>query len=334
MNLEKPSSTVKENFLVSKIYGAYYEIYSPKLGFKRATLKGKLRLNKSDDRHPFVVGDRIQAENEITERADWVILSKEDRTSFLTRQSSNSDKHILCANVDFVAIIASLSGPETKDGFIDRSITACYHSNVTPIIIFNKKDLVTEEELASRVEKYESLGYKVYPITCTELDTVKELLAALQDKITYLVGNSGVGKSSLINLITNNAEQKTNTISHSTQKGKHTTTNSSIIVVNPTTILIDSPGIKEWGLLHLSKGEILSTFPEINKFKKKCRVGGCCDAGNDCIMLEKLDKLEDERLKSLESMLEGLEIPYRIRVGNLKSGKLRKQKNNRHWDRE
>ena len=332
MNLEKTSSTVKENFIVSKIYGAYYEIYSPRLGFKRATLKGKLRLSKSEDRHPFVVGDRIQAENELTEKADWVILSKGERSSVLARQSSNSDKHILCANVDFVAIIASLSGPETKDGFIDRSITACYHSNVTPIIIFNKKDLVTEEKLNERKEKYEDLGYKVFPITCTDLNSIKELLAALQDKTTYLVGNSGVGKSSLINLITSNSEQKTNEISHSTQKGKHTTTNSSVIVINPTTILIDSPGIKEWGLLHLTKGQILSTFPEFNKYKKKCKVGGCCNAGNDCMMLEKIQKLEEERLKSLESMLEGLEIPYRIRVGNLKSGKLRRQKKNRQWE--
>ena len=180
--------------------------------------------------------------------------------------------------------------------------------------------------------KYESLGYKVYPITCTNLESIKDLLSDLQGKTTYLVGNSGVGKSSLINLITSNSEQKTNEISHSTQKGKHTTTNSSVIVINPTTILIDSPGIKEWGLLHLTKGQILSTFPELVKYQKKCKVGECCNAGNDCLMLEKIDKLDEERSKSLESMLEGLEIPYRIRVGNLKSGKLRKQKNNRRWD--
>ena len=332
MNLEQSTSTVKENFIISKIYGAYYEIYSSKFGFKRAVLKGKLRLNKSEERHPFVVGDRIQAENEPEEKGDWVILSKEERISFLTRQSSNSDKHILCANVDFVAIIASLAGPETKDGFIDRSITACYHSNVKPIIIFNKKDLVTEEKLYERIEKYENLGYKVFPITCTDQESIKDLLSGLQNKITYLVGNSGVGKSSLINLITSNSEQKTNEISHSTQKGKHTTTNSSLIVINPTTILIDSPGIKEWGLLHLTKGDILSTFPELAKYKKKCKVGECCNANNNCLMIEKIGKLDEERAKSLESMLEGLEVPYRIRVGNLKSGKLRRQKKNRHWE--
>lgn len=328
MNLEKECSTVKENFIVSKIYGAYYEVYSPRVGFKRAILKGKLRLAKSDERHPFVVGDFVEAENELSESADWVILSKKERKSVLTRQSSKTDKHILCANVDIVAIIASLAEPETKDGFIDRSITACYHSNVKPIIIFNKIDLISEDVLKNRLHKYKSLGYEVFPITCTNIETIQDLLTALQDKTSYLVGNSGVGKSSLINLITKNEVQKTNTISHSTQKGKHTTTNSSVIVINPSTILIDSPGIKEWGLLHLTKGDILSTFPEMNKYKKKCKVGKCCNAGNDCLILEKLETLDEDRLKSLESMLEGLEIPYRIRVGNLKSGKFRKYKRN------
>ncbi len=322
---EIENQIVKEKFIISKIYGAFYEIYNFHLGNKRAILKGKLRLENSENRHPFVVGDRILAELP-SPNSDWVILSKEDRKNFLVRKSHNTDAHVLSANVDFVVILVSLADPETKDGFIDRSITAIYSSGAEAIILFNKKDLVSKEELFNRENKYNQLGYKTFAVTCTDKNSIHDITDFIQNKTSYLVGNSGVGKSTFINLLTENPTQKTNIISDSTRKGKHTTTNSALIVLNETTYIIDSPGIKEWGLLHLSEGEIYQSFPEFKKIKSECKITKCCIAERECPILENIDLLEEDRKKSLDSMLEGLDIPYRVRVGNLKSGKIRKVK--------
>lgn len=318
---------VKEKFILSKIYGAFYEIYNFQLGNKRAILKGKLRLENSENRHPFVVGDKIIAELP-SPNSDWIILSKEERKNFLIRKSQNTDAHVLCANVDLVLIIVSLADPETKDGFIDRSIAAVYSSGAIPVILFNKKDLVSEKILNERESKYQKLGYKTFGITCADKNSIDGVSNYIQNKTSYLVGNSGVGKSSFINLLTETEIQKTNIISDSTKKGKHTTTNSSLINLNETTYIIDSPGIKEWGLLHLTEGEIYKSFPEFRKILSDCKITKCCTGKKDCPILENLEILEPDRKKSLDSMLEGLEVPYRIRVGNLKSGKIRKIKKN------
>jgi ribosome biogenesis GTPase len=331
MNSEIASHIVKEKFIVSKIYGAFYEIYSKDLGIKRAILKGKLRLENHKERHPFVVGDKVIAEN-YSSNSDWIIISKEERMNSLIRQSSNTDAHVLCANVDYVIILASLADPETKDGFIDRSITAIFHSGAKPIILFNKKDLISNEDRILRENKYKRLGYDVFSISCYDLNSADELKNFIKNKTCYLVGNSGVGKSSFINLFSEKYLQRVDVISHSTHKGKHTTTNSNAIFFEENTILIDSPGIKEWGLLHLSKGEILETFPEFSELKKECTISECCTGEMNCSILENLDSLDEERKKSLESMLLGLEVPYRIRVGNLKSGKLRKKKKEYNQD--
>lgn len=288
-------------------------------------MKGKLRLENSENRHPFVVGDRVIAELP-TQNSDWMILSKEERKNFLVRKSHNTDAHVLSANVDYVIILVSLADPETKDGFIDRSITAIYSSGAEPVILFNKKDLVSKEVLFARENKYNQLGYKTFSVTCIDKNSIEYISKFIQDKTSYLVGNSGVGKSTFINLLTETEIQKTNIISDSTKKGKHTTTNSSLIVLNETTYIIDSPGIKEWGLLHLNEGEIYESFPEFSKIKSECEITKCCVAEKDCPILENLNLLEEDRKKSLDSMLEGLDVPYRVRVGNLKSGKIRKVK--------
>lgn len=327
MSIDNNGISVKENFIISKIYGAYYEIYSPERGFQRATLKGKLRLDleSSGERHPFVVGDEVYAEN-FQNQEEWVILLKKERRNFLVRKSMPGDSHVLCANLDYVAIIVSLADPETKDGFIDRTVASCHHAKIEPLLIFNKKDIVSEELAEERTGKYKKLGYNVFLVASTELESLDELLLVLQNKTTYLVGNSGVGKSTFINSIVKENIQKIGEVSSSTKKGKHTTTNSSLIILNDTTKLIDSPGVKEWGILHLSRGDILNTFPELAKYKKKCTITGCCTYEDGCIIMERLDKLEDDRLKSLEAMFDSIDTPYRLRTGNYISGKAKETK--------
>ncbi|EMJ91445.1 ribosome small subunit-dependent GTPase [Leptospira kirschneri serovar Pomona] len=305
-------SSVKEFFTISRVYGAYYEIYSPKRGIVRAFLRGRLRTFAAQERHPFVVGDKILAE--FSTGKDWVICERLERSSFLTRKSRKGDTQVLCANADQTAVLASLKSPETKDGFLDRCLAAVFASGTQPLILFTKLDLVSEVEAENRMKVYRNLGYKILGISCTTGQGIPELQKYLHGKTTFLVGNSGVGKSTLINLLTQTQIQKTSGISISKDKGKHTTTNSLLLVLEDGTALIDSPGIKEWGILHLKKEEILESFPELFSQKKHCEESNCCKLSSDCAMLSALEKevLTSERKKSLESMLASLDNPHRV----------------------
>jgi ribosome biogenesis GTPase len=300
----------KEQFTVARIFGAYYELYSPSTSYVRAVLKGKLRLTQSDERHPFVVGDEVWAESGT---GDWVILEKTERKNFLTRKSDQGDSHVLCANLDLLAILASLKDPETKDGFIDRLLVACYHTRIIPLIVFTKSDLVSQEFRESKENVYREHGYEVISVSTEDVSSLPPLFEKLKGNRTFLCGNSGVGKSSLLNHLTKSNDQKTNEISGSTRKGKHTTTNSLAVFLADDTVIIDSPGVKEWGILHISKLELIESFPELRAAKSECTYEYCCDFGPECHILTVLEKnLSDSRRKSLESMIESLEKPHRV----------------------
>ncbi len=304
--------SVKEFFTIARVFGAFYDLYSPERGRVRAVLRGRLRTVVAKDRHPFVVGDRVRA---MESGGEWAIEEKLPRENELLRKSKEGDAQVLCANVDQVAVLASLKDPETKDGFLDRCLAAVTLAQATPIIVFTKVDLVDQETVLSRTSVYEALGYEVLTVSCHTGQGLNELISKFSSKTTYLVGNSGVGKSSLVNVLSDRELQKTSQVSLSTHKGKHTTTNSNFLVLDKDIVLIDSPGIKEWGILHLSKGEILDSYPELRKFKELCDVADCCDAGPGCKMLLALGEstvMSLERKKSLESMLASLENPFRI----------------------
>ncbi|MDF3820428.1 ribosome small subunit-dependent GTPase A [Leptospira sp. 96542] len=301
----------KQQFTIARIFGAYYEIYSEETNYVLATLKGKLRLRNSHDRHPFVVGDIVWAEP--SSNAEWVILEKEERSNFLTRKSDFGDSHVLCANLNQVAILASYKEPETKFGFIDRLLAASYNTNISPIIVYTKKDLVLEKEIEEKESYYRKLGYQVISVSVASEESLTSVWSLFQGKRTFLCGNSGVGKSSLLNHLHKKAVQKTNLVSESTKKGKHTTTNSFALFLEENTVLIDSPGVKEWGILHLSKSDLLESFPELKAKKDSCQTVHCCDLGMECAMLQNWeDILVEARRKSLESMLESLEKPHRV----------------------
>ncbi|TGK03190.1 ribosome small subunit-dependent GTPase A [Leptospira langatensis] len=303
---------VKEFFTIARVFGAFYDLYSPERGRVRAVLRGRLRNFAVKERHPFVVGDRVQA---MESGGEWAIEERLSRRNELLRKSKEGDAQVLCANVDQVAVLASLKNPETKDGFLDRCLAAVHLAGVTPLIVFTKSDLVDRETAVYRASVYQNLGYEVLAVSCQTGLGLDELHSKFSSKTTYLVGNSGVGKSSLVNVLSDRELQKTSQISLSTKKGKHTTTNSNFLVLDDNIILIDSPGIKEWGILHLSKGEILDSFPELRKHKELCDISDCCDAGPGCKMLLSLKEEADisvERKKSLESMLASLENPFRI----------------------
>ncbi len=297
---------VKEKFLISKIYGAYYEIYSPTLGKKRAVLRGKFRIGNSSERHPFVVGDKVIASPSSGD--EWVIDEPQERKNQLIRKSGLNDTHVLCSNVDQIAILASLKDPQTKEGFIDRALIASGSAKIPAIIVFTKSDLISDEELPDMIAFYTNCGIKTILVSVIDSVSLENLRKSLEGKVTFFVGNSGVGKSTILNKLLNGKFHATAEISSSTKKGRHTTTNSSLVPVSENTFLIDSPGVKEWGLLHLTESEIISNFPGLHSFTDKCEELNCCNFGEDCKIQEALssDDFPDNRRKSLESILESL----------------------------
>ncbi len=306
----------KEKFIIARIFGAYYELYSKEKGYQRAVLKGKFRLKASEERHPFVVGDLVFAEPQ-TSSGEFVIMEKVERRNALTRKSDKGDNHVLAGNLDQVAILASCQDPETKEGFIDRLFATVSPTGIEPLLVFTKKDLITSDYLKEKEEAYRKLGYHVLSISLNDQKSLEEFRNVIQGKVTFLCGNSGVGKSSLLNALTamtdeSHAKQTVNTISETTKKGKHTTTNSFALFLDPETVLIDSPGVKEWGILHLSREEIFFSFPELQIAKSACEFEYCCDLGTSCLAMQCYEeKLEDQRRKSLDSMLESLDKPHR-----------------------
>ena len=325
MTIEKKQSEPIEPiiFRVSRIFGAFYEIYNEREGYNRAVLRGKLRLDKGDERNPIAVGDRVYVEKK--QSSDYTILNRLGRDNFLIRKSEQGDSHVLCANVDNVGIIASLTDPETKTGFIDRSIAACYQAGIHPIIIFTKKDLLTEAELNEKTHFYEDLGYQILPVSYKDPVSIQTLRESLLSKTTFFVGISGSGKSTLINSLFGEDIQKVNTISNSSKKGRHTTTNSYLVSIPPSGYIIDSPGIKEWGIFHIPREVLLESFPELQKSQSICKLAECCNLSDQCEMLKTLESgdLLPEREISMHSMLESLDRIHKVRTGNLKSGRFR-----------
>ncbi|NBU98538.1 MAG: ribosome small subunit-dependent GTPase A [Spirochaetia bacterium] len=325
MTIEKKQNEAIEPhiFRVSRIFGAFYEIYNENNGYNRAVLRGRLRLDKGEERNPIAVGDRVFVEKK--QSSDYTILSRLERDNFLIRKSEQGESHVLCANVDNVGIFASLADPETKTGFIDRSLAACYQAGIHPIIIFTKKDLLTDEQLKEKTHFYRGLGYQILSVSYKDPESIQELREFLQAKTTFFVGISGSGKSTLLNSLFGEDIQKVDTISNSSKKGRHTTTNSYLVSIPPSGFIIDSPGIKEWGIFHIPRDVLLASFPELQKSQAICSLNECCNLSDKCEMLKSLEagNLSSEREISMISMLESLDRIHKVRTGNLKSGRYR-----------
>lgn len=278
----------KELFTVARIFGAYYELYSSKWKYQRATLKGKLRLGDTKERHPLAVGDYVHA-LPIDNGSAWIVQERLDRKNFLIRKSEDGDGHVLASNLDQVAILISLRDPETKTGFVDRVLATVFQAKIEPLLVFTKKDLVTDSEWKEKVRIYLELGYRTLAVSLQDPKSIEEFQKLIQGKVTFFAGNSGVGKSSLLNSISAQSMQKVTEVSSTTKKGKHTTTNSFALILSENTTAIDSPGVKEWGILHLNPQEIQDSFPEFQKGLE----------------------LSNSRKKSFEAMLESLQNPRR-----------------------
>ena len=296
--------------LVIKNTGSWYTVKTDDGQLIESKIKGNFRLKGIRSTNPVAVGDHVEI---ITNQEGTAFISAiEDRRNYIIRKSPNLSKqsHILAANVDQALLVVTVNYPQTSTTFIDRFLASAEAYSVPVILVFNKHDLLSEEEL--HYEKmmctlYETVGYKCVEISAETGEGVEQLFPILKDKITLLSGNSGVGKSTLINRLIPHASQRTAEISDAHNTGMHTTTFSEMIELPEGGYLIDTPGIKGFGTFDIGKEELTSYFKEIFHFSKDCRFSNCTHTHEPgCAVIKAVEDhfIAASRYQSYLSMLE------------------------------
>ena len=272
-----------------------------------AHVKGNFRIKGIRSTNPVAVGDRVTVE-QLADGTNW-ITDICDRTNYIIRRATNLSKqsHILAANVDQVALLVTVNHPKTSTTFIDRFLATCEAYRVPAALIFNKIDLYDEtdkEELEYLRLLYNEIGYPVYTISATHLDHELDLLLA--GKTTLLSGNSGVGKSTLLNALFGEEKTRTGIISDAHDRGMHTTTFSEMYFLTPDTAVIDTPGIKGFGTFDMQREEVGHYFKEIFRLSDGCRFGNCTHTNEpDCTVRTAVDnaRIAPSRYESYLSLL-------------------------------
>ena len=294
--------------LVVKNTGSWYTVRTDDGQLLDCKVKGNFRLKGIRTTNPVAVGDRVEVNEE-----GWIV-NIEDRRNYIIRKSINLSKqsHIIAANVDQAFLIVTVANPQTSTTFIDRFLASAEAYRVPVVLIFNKTDLLDEDTLRYQqavVNLYETIGYECRQISAETGEGVEELHAMLDGKITLLSGNSGVGKSTLINRLVPGANLRTAEISDAHNTGMHTTTFSEMIELS-SGYLIDTTGIKGFGTFDMEPEEITSYFKDIFHFSKDCRFSNCTHTHEPgCAVLKAVEEhyIAESRYQSYLSMLDDKE---------------------------
>ncbi len=263
---------------VLKSTGSWYEVAGEDQKKYACRVRGKLRLEEYKESNPIAVGDRVEFDLEDKEGIIFKILPRDNH---MLRQSVKRAGHssVLAANIDQMLIVATVKQPRTSLGFIDRVLVSAESFRIPQIILFNKKDLLSVEEIEEQesiIDLYQSLGVNALAISAQHDESLVLVENILANKVTLIAGHSGVGKSTLLNRLSPDFKQSTGAISGYSEKGTHTTTFAEMLQVNPTTFIIDTPGIKEWGLVNMDQQEISDYFPEMRELRLDCKFGARC----------------------------------------------------------
>lgn len=300
---------------VYKSTGSWYTLKDASGRWWNARMKGVLKLDGFTSTNPVAVGDEVEMEPEHESESTALILKISDRRNYINRQSPRSrhQHHVIAANIDQSLLIATLKEPRTSQGFIDRFLVASEMYHVPSFLVFNKSDLYRKKEL-EQFEKwklmYEQIGYPVLLISVSANSGMDKVKQILKNKITLLSGHSGVGKTTFINAIIPGLNLKTRQVSGWSGKGLHTTTFAEMFDLPGGGCIIDTPGVREFGLVHVSRAELSHYFPEMRAVLNHCRFNNCLHVNEPgCAVRQAVSegKIHDDRYSSYLTILDSIE---------------------------
>jgi len=302
--------------VVIKSTGSRYQVKSGDQTYD-CVLKGKIRLEDRKTTNPIAVGDIVDFD--IEENGEASIKKIHPRRNYIIRKSINLSKQvqILASNLDQTVLIATLVSPRTSLGFIDRFLITAEAYRIPAKLVFNKSDLLNEELLAAQKEiinLYTAIGYECFEVSSYDASQVEKLRSLFKDKTTLIAGHSGVGKSTFINALQPGLNLKTGEISSVHAKGMHTTTFAELHPLSFGGSIIDSPGIKELGLVEMKKEEVGHYFPEIRDRMNDCKFNNCLHVNEPkCAVIAAVEKgeISEERYRSYLGILNGEEMDWK-----------------------
>jgi len=306
--------------IVIKSTGSWYNVRIPNGEIIKSRIAGKIKLDGLKLTNPIAVGDEVTLEMEDSDEIRGVIKAISPRKNYVVRQSPRKKHqlHFLASNVDQVLLIVTMREPNLKVGFIDRFLIMTEPYSIPAIIVFNKSDIYTDDDLVYYNELnaiYTKIGHRVIKASSVTKDGLKEIQTLLKDKITLIAGQSGVGKSTLVNAIEPTLDLRTEEISDFSGKGQHTTTFAEMIELDDMTYIIDTPGIKGFGVVDFDKSEIFHFFPEIFSFSSFCQFTNCLHTHEPgCEVKKALEKgkIAQSRYESYISIMDSENERYRL----------------------
>jgi len=309
--------------LVYKSTGSWYTVKTEAGDFYECRIKGKFRIKGIKSTNPVAVGDVVDFElDETSDDTTGTINNIHERKNYIIRKSVNLSKqvHIIASNIDKLFLLVTINNPVTTTSFIDRFLVTAEAYGIEAVIVFNKIDTFTEEMLDEQLYLqyiYTTIGYKCLRVSATENKGIDELKELMKGNVNMFSGHSGVGKSTLINKLQPSLNLKTKEISEQHSQGQHTTTFAEMFELDFDAKIIDTPGIRGFGVVDMEKDELGDYFPEFFALKDQCKFNNCLHKDEPhCAVKDALenDEISWSRYKSYLQMLDGEDENYRTDI--------------------
>jgi ribosome biogenesis GTPase len=303
--------------IVYRSTGSWYSIKDQQGQFYNARIKGVFKLDHITSTNPIAVGDVVDFERENDADGTAMITKIHERRNQINRQSPRAkmQQHIVAANIDQSILVATLKEPRTSQGFIDRFLVACEMYHVPAILLFNKTDVYKEKELKqleTLKQVYNAIGYQVFSTSLKQSQGIEEVFALLKTKVSLFSGHSGVGKSTFINMLLPDLKIRTKDVSGWSGKGQHTTTFAEMYDLPFGGKLIDTPGMKEFGLVGIERTELSGYFPEMRQRLNDCQFNNCQHINEPgCAIKDAVvnGEIDEDRYVSYYNILESIQGP-------------------------